>query len=122
MQDDRIEVSTLGFDRAGVVYVLGHDIFYGKPLDAADAVWIELDDHLRRRFVHPAGGTLRIDAAVIDASDGDSYSQVLAFCAPRLSRKVLAGKGAAGLTRPPLTASKRLAGARASCSSSGSIR
>jgi phage terminase large subunit GpA-like protein len=110
IQDDRTEVSILGFDRAGTTYVLDHTVLYGKPLDAGDPVWTDLDDHLRRRFVHPRGGTIGIDAAVVDASDGDSYNQVLTFCATRLSRKVLAGKGAAGLTRPPLVSAKRSRG------------
>jgi hypothetical protein len=43
---------------------------------------------------------------VIDAGDGGHYDAVLAFCTPRLSRKVLAGKGAAGFARPAITAAQ----------------
>jgi len=107
IQDDRVEVSTIGFDRIGTVYVLEHAILYGRPLDEKDDVWADLSDHLRRRFQHPKGGTLAIDATVIDASDGDSYNQVLAFCQARHGKRVLAGKGAAGMSRPPLTIAKK---------------
>ena len=106
VQDDRFEISTLGFDKAGTIYVLEHAVIYGRPQDAADEAWADLDDHLRRKFQHPRGGTLKIDSAVVDAGDGDTFRQVVDFCSTRHARRIFAGRGVAGFQRPPLTLSK----------------
>jgi phage terminase large subunit GpA-like protein len=104
VQDDRIEATILGHGRDGTVFALGHQVIWGSPLDGD--TWDEVEKLLRQRFRHPAGGSLKVDAAVIDAGDGGHYDAVLAFCTPRLSRKVLAGKGAAGFARPAITAAR----------------
>jgi phage terminase large subunit GpA-like protein len=81
--------------------VLGHAVLWGSPDD--DTTWAELDALLRTRWTHPHGGTLRIDAAVVDS--GDRTDRVYAFCFPRMGRRVWAGKGVAG-SRPPCEPSK----------------
>ena len=106
VQDDRFEISTLGFARDGAVYVLAHDVIFGRPRDGADEAWRDLDDHLRRRFPHPKGGVLKIDACAIDAGDGDSYVQVLEFRSSRCGSRSSAIKGVDGFSRPPLVMSK----------------
>jgi phage terminase large subunit GpA-like protein len=45
IQDDRIEVSFVGFARSGTMFVLGHSVLYGPT--SSDAVWQDLDDALR---------------------------------------------------------------------------
>lgn len=104
VQDDRIEASVLGHARDGTVYVLAHQTIWGNVHD--DDLWTEFDAFLRQRWRHPAGGTLRVDAAVVDAGDGGHYDRVMAFANARLSRRVLAGKGVSGLARPMIQASK----------------
>jgi phage terminase large subunit GpA-like protein len=74
--------------------VLGHEVIWGAFTDPA--AWSELDELLRTRWLHPLGRALGVDAAVIDAGDGDHYDTVLAFCAARRSRRVFAGKGVFG--------------------------
>ena len=103
-QDDRIEVSIVGHARDGTVFVLAHTTVWGSPLD--DDTLAEVDKLLRQRWQHPHGGSLRIDAAVIDAGDGGHFDAILRFCAARLSRRILAGKGASGFARPMIQASK----------------
>lgn len=103
-QDDRLEISILGHTRGGDVLVLAHQTLWGSPLD--DDSWAELDALLKQRWHHPLGGTLKIDAAVIDAGDGGHFDAVTAFCAARIGRRILAGKGAAGFARPAVQASK----------------
>src|SRR5262249_30625097 len=66
----------------------------------------EVEKLLRQRFRHPAGGSLKVDAAAIDAGDGGVMDPVLAFTTPRLSRRVFAIKGAAGFARPAIVRSK----------------
>jgi phage terminase large subunit GpA-like protein len=97
LQVDRIEISILGHARDGTAFVLDHSVLWGAPTDAE--VWAEADKLLRRRFPHPVGRDLGIDAAAIDAGSGGHYDTVLKFCAPRLSRRVLAIKGVAGFAR-----------------------
>lgn len=101
-QDDRLEATFLGWSRDGTMWVLGHVVIWGDITD--DTTWAELDELLKSRWRHPLGGTLKIGASVIDAGDGGHYARVLAFCGPRASRRVFAGKGVAG-TRPVIQAS-----------------
>lgn len=102
VQDDRLEVTFIGWSRTDS-FVLGHQVIWGRSSD--DVVWQDLDDVLRTTWAHPNGGTLRVDAAVIDAGDGEIMDRVISFCRPRFSRRVVAGKGAAG-SRPAIVASK----------------
>jgi len=103
VQDDRIEATVCGWTRASQCLVLGHHVVWGSFTD--DGTWDELDELLKTRWRHPHGGTLKVDAAIIDASDGDHYDTVLNFCLPRIQRRVFAGKGAAG-ARPGFALAK----------------
>jgi phage terminase large subunit GpA-like protein len=94
VQDDRVEASVVGWSRTEA-FILGHVVIWGSPDE--DATWAELDELLRTRWKHPAGGWLTVDATVVDS--GDRTDRVYAFCFPRLGRRILAGKGVAG-TRP----------------------
>jgi phage terminase large subunit GpA-like protein len=102
VQDDRLECTVLGWARDGSTLALGHLVIWAAPDD--ETGWRELDGLLTSRWKHPAGGWLKIDATVIDAGDGEHMARVRAFCASRASRRIMAGKGAAG-ARPPLQAS-----------------
>ncbi len=79
-----------------------------------------LDDLLRQRWRHPHGGLLKVDAAAIDAGSGSHYDIVLAFCTPRLGRKVFAIKGVPGFARPAIARAKIKGASR--CSWPASIR
>lgn len=109
VQDDRLEATVSGWTRSSECLVLGHFVIFGSFTD--DGTWLELDELLRTKWKHPGGGMLRVDAAVIDAGDGEHYDTVLNFCLPRLSRRVFAGKGMAG-ARPgfALAKGKRIGG------------
>lgn len=96
-QDDRLEATVVGWTREGTALVLGHFVIWGSFTD--DATWLELDELLRTKWKHPHGGWLKVDAAVVDAGDGDHADLVLGFCGPRIGRRVFAGKGMSG-TRP----------------------
>jgi phage terminase large subunit GpA-like protein len=102
VQGDRLEASVVGWGRDGTAFVLAHQVLWGPPDD--DEVWKDLDGLLRSRWKSPLGGSLRVDAAAIDA--GDLYDTVLAFCQPRLGRKVFAIKGQAGFARPAIARAK----------------
>ncbi len=105
-QDDRLEASVVGFTKTGDALVLDHQLLWGSPTDASGDVWKELDTLLRQRWPSKLGGQLRIDACCVDGGDGDHYDSVLAFCTPRLSRRVFCTKGVAGPGKPLITRSR----------------
>jgi phage terminase large subunit GpA-like protein len=94
VQDDRVEVTITGWTRTSVCLVLGHFVIWGSFTDAG--TWDEVDELLRTRWRHPWGGQLKIDAACIDAGDGDHFDVVLNFCVSKVSRRVFAIKGMYG--------------------------
>ena len=104
VQGDRLEASIVGWGRDGTAFVLAHETLWGPPDD--NDVWQALDELLRQRWRHPLGGSLKADAAAIDAGSGSHYDIVLAFCTPRLGRKVFAIKGAPGFARPAIARAK----------------
>ena len=102
VQDDRIEVTFVGWTRTDAL-ILGHLVIWGAVTD--DSTWAELDEVLRSAWPHPNGGTLRLDAAIIDSGSGGHTDIVYSFCGPRFARHIVAGKGVAG-TRPAIQAAK----------------
>jgi phage terminase large subunit GpA-like protein len=102
VQHDRLEIVFLGFGRTDI-FILGNQVIWGSPLQ--DDVWLELDDLLKSRWRHPAGGFLKVDAAAVDSGDGGMSDIVTAFCKPRFSRRIVAIKGASGFARPAIQAS-----------------
>lgn len=96
-QDDRLEAVIMGHGRSDV-FVLEHRVLWG-PIDG-DAVWLDLESTLRETWPHPNGGTLKIDAAVIDSGDGGHTDIVHGFTRSRFGRRIVSGKGVAGFSRP----------------------
>lgn len=101
VQRDRLEVVFLGHGRDDL-FVLSQFVIWGNPM--ADDVWTELDDALKTIWKHPKGGILRVDAAAVDAGDGETMDRVMSFCRPRSNRRIYAIKGASG-NRPVIRAS-----------------
>jgi len=101
VQRDRIEIVFLGWSREEI-FVLGQTVIWGDP--QANDVWTELEDLLRTVWKHPKGGILRVDAAGVDAGDGETMDRVIGFTRPRMARRIYALKGAAG-NRPAIKAS-----------------
>lgn len=101
VQRDRVEITFLGFSDAET-FILGHSVVWGDPKEST--TWAEVDDALRTSWKHPLGGVIRVDAAAVDAGDGETMDSVLAFCTPRFNRRVVAIKGAGG-NRPAIEAS-----------------
>jgi phage terminase large subunit GpA-like protein len=93
LQEDRIEVSVVGWSKAGEAYVLSHHVLWGSP-SSDETVWLELDELLRSKFRHPFGGQIAIDATIVDS--GAFTEAAYAYCFPRMNRKIFAGKGQAG--------------------------
>ncbi len=103
VQDDRLEVTLVGWTRDQEILILGHLVIWGSPDD--NATWLQLDDLSRSMWKHPHGGSLKLDALAIDSGDGDWTDRVYDFCHPRMSRRIMAIKGVHG-SRPALQMSK----------------
>lgn len=95
-QDDRLETVIMGHSRSEV-FVLDHRVFWGA-IDGDD-VWQDLDALLRQTWAHPGGGTLKIDACVVDSGDGGHTDIVHSFTRSRFNRRVVSGKGVSGFSR-----------------------
>jgi phage terminase large subunit GpA-like protein len=94
MQDDRGEVTYLGHSETGQIFVLDHDVVYGRYED--ESFWQDIDALISQRWKHPLGGEIGVDAVAVDSSSGSHMPYVYAFCAPRLRRRVVAIKGEPG--------------------------
>jgi phage terminase large subunit GpA-like protein len=101
VQVDRLEASFVGFTRGSESLVLAHETLWGAP--DQDEPWRALEELLRARWRHPLGGSIGVDAAVIDS--GFATDSVYRFAFPRAGRRVMAGKGMPG-ARPIIAASK----------------
>ncbi|GAC1040289.1 phage terminase large subunit family protein [Rhizobium sp. No.120] len=103
VQDDRLEATFVGWDKAGIPYILGHTVIWGRYDD--HSTWTELDLALSARWKHPLGGVIKVDAVCVDSSDGETMETVYRYAFPRFNRRVFAIKGAAG-NRPWIERSK----------------
>lgn len=97
-QGDRLEGTLVGWTADGDLRVLEHSVIWGSPLE--NATWTDLDEWLTRQFLHPHRAPIYVEAAIVDS--GNWADQVYAFCRPRTSRRVIAGKGISGFARPTL--------------------
>ena len=103
LQDDRAEISIVGFSKKNEAYVLAHFVLWGSPDD--DLFWAEIDELLRTKWKHFFGGSIGVDTCAIDSGDGEWTDRVYRFCFPRAGRKIMALKGLGG-ARPDMQASK----------------
>jgi phage terminase large subunit GpA-like protein len=92
VQDDRLEVSIVGWTRGDDALILEHLPIWGSPDD--NSTWAAFDALLRTRWRHPWGGQLGVDGCVVDS--GAWTDKVYGFCFPRLGRRIFAGKGVPG--------------------------
>jgi len=107
VQNDRIEVTVVGWSGTNQPYILLHYVVHGSTIEAR--TWQELDKFLMQKWVKSNGGTIGIEAVAIDSggtgTGPESRTQATYnFCTPRLWRKVFAIRGVAG-PRPVWTPS-----------------
>lgn len=91
-QGDRIEVQVIGWGAGEEAWILDYRILYGDP--SGPAIWLQLDEYLRRTWRHARDlPDLAIRAAAID-SGGHYTGKVYDFAATRHARRIWAVKGA----------------------------
>jgi phage terminase large subunit GpA-like protein len=89
-QDDRIEVTFLGYGADEEIWVLRHEVILGDT--AKKAVWDQLDDLIREPVLTVDGRQLMPQAGCID-SQGHRGEMVHAFCRARVRRRIYAIMG-----------------------------
>ena len=97
VQDDRLEIEVVGWGRGEESWSIEYQALYGDPSTAE--LWIQLDEVLQQKFVHPIHGDMIIRGACVD-SGGHYTQQVYNYCRARAGRKVFAIKGVGGEGKP----------------------
>ena len=82
-------------DKTPETFVLWHHVIHGSLWDiSGTSPWRKLQSLLLKRWPHPLGGSLGIDAAFIDGGDGTHLPTVLKFAAGfARNQHVWAGRG-----------------------------
>lgn len=94
VQNDRLEVQTIGWGAGDESWAVEYVVFRGDP--AQPELWAELDQWLREtRYTRADGKQLRIKATCID-SGGNHTNRVHQFCRGKTLRRIFAIKGAEG--------------------------
>ena len=106
VQDDRIEVETVGWGRNEESWSIDHQVFEGDPGDPE--IWKLVDAYTKRSWARGDGRKFEIRAACID-SGGHHTQQVYSFAKARLARRIWAIKGesARGGARSPVWPTKK---------------
>jgi len=93
VQDDRIEVTFVGWKRDDASAVLGHEVLPGDP--STPQLWAALDSQLNRSFETEDGRILGVRATAVD-SGGHFTNSVYQYCHKNFSRRIFAIKGVGG--------------------------
>ena len=93
VQDDRIELSVIGFTASEQMRVIDHLQIWGAPGEAQ--IWQELDDALLAQYDAQDGRRLRIRCVALDTG-GHHTQRAYEFARTRANRKVFPIKGRSG--------------------------
>ena len=93
VQDNRLEVSIIGWGRDDESWVVSHEALYGDP--STPHLWANLDTSLFQTFQTYDGRTLPIRGAAVD-SGGHYTNSVYQYCKKHAGRRVFAIKGVGG--------------------------
>lgn len=93
VQDNRLEVSIIGWGRDDESWVIGHETLYGDP--STHQLWTDLDSVLFRQYKTESGRNIMIRASALD-SGGHFTNSVYAYCKKNAGKRVFAVKGRGG--------------------------
>lgn len=93
VQDNRLEVSVIGWGRDDESWVIEHQVLYGDP--STPQLWTDLDSQLFKTYDTESGDQMVIRGSCID-SGGHYTSQVYAYAKKNAGRRVFAIKGVGG--------------------------
>jgi phage terminase large subunit GpA-like protein len=93
VQDDRLELSVIGWGRDEESWVITHEIVYGDP--STPHLWTALGTHIYKTYPTHDGRDLPIRATTID-SGGHFTNAVYSYAKQNAGRRVFAIKGVGG--------------------------
>jgi phage terminase large subunit GpA-like protein len=97
VQDNRLEISVIGWGRDDETWTLSHETLYGDP--STPQLWTSLDSHLMQQYRTESGRDIAIRATCVD-SGGHFTNSVYAFCKKNAGRRIFAIKGVGGEGKP----------------------
>ena len=97
VQDDRIEIETVGWGRSEESWSIDYRTLYGDP--STPQLWQDLEAVLLTKYETADGRVLQPRATCVD-SGGHYTKAVYDFIRPREGRRIFAIKGMAGESRP----------------------
>jgi len=97
IQDNRIELSIVGWGRNDESWVIEHETLWGDP--STPHVWEALDASLMRTYQTEDGRNLGIRASAVD-SGGHHTNAVYHYCKRNVARNIYAIKGIPGEGKP----------------------
>ena len=95
-QEDRLEMSVIGWGLDSQSYVIEHQVFWGET--AQYQVWKDIDDYLQRRYDRETLPSLSIACVAVDS--GYQTQSVYNFVKPRQGRRIFAIKGQSQAGKP----------------------
>lgn len=93
VQDNRLELSLIGYGRDDESWVISHEVLYGDP--STPQLWTALDSQLFRQYETASGRQIAIRATCVD-SGGHYTNSVYNYCKKNYGRRVFAIKGVGG--------------------------
>ena len=93
VQDNRLEMSVIGWGRDDESWVIAHETMYGDP--STPQLWTTLDSRLMKRYTTTSGREIGIRAACVD-SGGHFTNSVYKYCKKNYGRRIFAIKGRGG--------------------------
>ena len=93
VQDDRLELSVIGWGRDDESWVIEHKVLYGDP--STPHLWTALDSHIFKTYPSYDGKDLPIRATCVD-SGGHYTNSVYSYAKKHAGRRVFAIKGVGG--------------------------
>jgi phage terminase large subunit GpA-like protein len=97
VQDNRIEITLVGWKRDDASAVLAHHTVYGDP--STPHLWNDVDSILRQTFTTESGREMSIRSACVD-SGGHFTNSVYSYCKKNAPRRIFAIKGVGGEGKP----------------------
>lgn len=93
VQDNRLELSIIGWMKDDISIVLKHETLYGDP--STPQLWAALDSHLFKTYETEDGREMIIRSTCVD-SGGHFTNSVYQYCKKNFGRRVFAIKGIGG--------------------------
>lgn len=97
VQDNRLEISVIGWGRDDESWVISHSTLYGDP--STPQLWTSLDSHLMKQYETESGRRMAIRSTCID-SGGHFTNSVYQYCKKNAGRRIFAIKGVGGEGKP----------------------